>query len=263
MSQLLVGTSGYSYEHWKDVFYPSGLKQSAWLEYYAERFDAVELNVTYYHLPKREVFEAWRRRTPDGFRFAIKGSRLITHYHRLHDVRDSVHTFFRAASGLGDKLEVVLWQLPPKMHLDAPRLDDFCTLVARTSKVRQAFEFREKSWFAEETYDVLRRHGYALCIASSPTWETAEEVTAPFTYLRFHGGRVLYGSDYSEDELVMWAGKARRWLDGGSDVYAFFNNDVHGYALGNARRLSELVRGRNQAKKTRVGRPAAPLREGR
>jgi uncharacterized protein YecE (DUF72 family) len=263
MSGFVVGTSGYAYQHWKDVFYPRGLAQSKWLEYYAEHFGAVELNVTYYHLPKHEVFESWRKRTPDGFRFAIKGSRLITHYHRLHDVREPVHTFFRAASGLGDKLEVVLWQLPPKMRLDAPRLDEFCRLVGRDSKRRQAFEFREKSWFTEETYEILRRHGCALCIANSPTWETAEEITAPFTYLRFHGGRLLYGSDYSEDELAMWAGKARRWLEAGTDVYAFFNNDMHGYALGNARRLSELLGGMKQTEHIRDGRKAAPLREGR
>lgn len=263
MSRLLVGTSGYSYQHWKGVFYPQGLKQAAWLYYYAERFEAVELNVTFYRLPDHEVFEDWRRRTPDGFRFAVKGSRLITHYHRLHDVREAVHTFFRAASGLGNKLEVVLWQLPPKMRADAARLNAFCSLLRRYSKARQAFEFRQESWFAEETYEVLRRHGYALCIANSPGWETAEEITAPFTYLRFHGGRVLYGSDYSEAELRQWARKARRWLGGGTDVYAFFNNDAHGYALGNARRLRELLGGRNEAKNVRDGRSAAPFREGR
>jgi uncharacterized protein YecE (DUF72 family) len=241
--RFLCGTSGYVYQHWKDVFYPPEVKPPHWLEYYAEHFDAVELNVTYYNLPKRETFEHWRERTPDAFRFAIKGSRLITHYHRLHDVDDAVAEFFKHAAGLGDKLDVVLWQLPPRMHADPERLDAFCALATRVSTVRHAFEFRDAAWFAPEVYAVLRRHGCALCVADSPTLRTPEEITAGFTYLRFHGGRVLYGSEYSAEELEHWARRTRTWLRRGIDVYAFFNNDAHGFAVSDARRLSDLVRG--------------------
>jgi uncharacterized protein YecE (DUF72 family) len=252
-ARFVCGTSGYSYQHWKGVFYPPEVKPPHWLEFYADHFDAVELNVTYYNLPKRETFESWREHTPDDFRFVAKGSRLITHYHRLHDVDDAVREYFSRASGLGEKLDAVLWQLPPKMHADAERLDAFCALVNRVSAVRHVFEFRESSWLAPEIYAVLRRHGCALCIANSPTWDTAEEITADFTYLRFHGGRVLYGSEYSPEELEAWADKARKWLGRGIGVYAFFNNDAHGFAVSDAQRLRGYVLGTK--KKGRLRRP--------
>lgn len=259
-ARLLVGTSGYSYQHWKGVFYPPDVHEPRWLEYYAEHFDAVELNVTFYNLPKPETFTEWHDRTPDGFRFAIKGSRLITHYHRLHDVDEAVATFFDHASGLGGKLDAVLWQLPPRMKPDPERLDAFCALVKHASPARHAFEFRDPAWFAPETYRVLKRHRCALVLADSPSLKTPAELTAPFTYLRFHGGAVLGGSEYSEEELAPWAERARGWLAGGTDVYAFFNNDAHGFALADARRFPALVRGTKEDTKALL-RPAGRASE--
>lgn len=257
MAAFVCGTSGYSYEHWRGVFYPPEVRQPHRLEYYAQHFGAVELNVTYYNLPKREVFESWRQRTPDDFRFAIKGSRLITHYHRLHDVDEAVATFFEHAAGLGGKLAVVLWQLRAEMKPDAERLDTFCALVARVSKVRQVFEFRDDSWFDEAIYEVLRRHHFGLCIADSPTLKTPQVLTADFTYLRFHGSTKRYDSDYTDAELRPWAKRARGWLDDGRDVFAFFNNDPHGYAVANARRLRELVAGNTRSDDAQCAASAA------
>jgi uncharacterized protein YecE (DUF72 family) len=246
--RFLWGTSGYSYDHWREVFYPKGMKTGDRLAYYAEHFPAVELNVTHYRLPDRDVFSSWRAQTPDDFRFVLKGSRLITHFKRLLDPKDAVREFFDHASGLRDKLECVLWQLPPKMPADAGRLDAFCEVVGHVSPVRQAFEFRNDTWFAEEVYDVLRRHGCALCVAHSPERKPREVLTAPFTYLRFHGGEKMYDSDYTDQELARWARLARRWLKAGTDVYAFFNNDPHGYAVEDARGLAALVQGTKMRK---------------
>jgi uncharacterized protein YecE (DUF72 family) len=241
MNRFLYGTSGYSYAHWRDTFYPPRMAPADRLAFYASRFPAVELDVTFYRLPGRDVFARWREVTPETFRFALKGSRLVTHFRRLANADEAVHTFVEHAEGLGDKLEVVLWQLPPSMPPDAERLDAFCTLATSAGPARHAFEFRNPGWFAEETYDVLRAHGCGLCVANAPDGASPDVVTADFTYLRFHGGRALPDAAYSDAELETWADVASRRLLAGCDVYAFFNNDAHAYAPADAQRLSALV----------------------
>lgn len=244
-ARAYIGTSGYNYRHWwEGVFYPREVPQREWLEYYARSFDSVELNVTFYRLPPRSVFEGWKRRTPAGFAFAIKGSRYITHTKRLKDCRDPLNLFFEHAAGLGRKLRVVLWQLHPMMKADSGRLEDFCELLKQTRatrRARHAFEFRHESWFSEEIYDILRERNHALCIAHSPGWPCREVVTAGFVYFRFHGGERLYGSEYSEEELAEWSTKACLYFREGRDVYGYFNNDAHGFAVRNALRLKELT----------------------
>lgn len=243
--KLAVGTSGYSYPHWSTgLFYPQGLPQKRWLEYYARKFNTVELNVTFYRLPKQDIFNNWRRRTPKDFIFSVKGSRYITHLKHLKECERSTVKFFNECEGLGDKLDVVLWQLPPNMRQNSQRLDDFCLkLKAGTgsSKIRQAFEFRHSSWLSAETVEIMKNNGYAICVADSNKWPLFKDVTSDFLYLRFHGGKILYGSNYSEQELSSWA----RWVSGylrqGYDVYAYFNNDSMGYALDNAKNFYELV----------------------
>lgn len=241
-----IGTSGYTYEHWGNgVFYPADLPQKGWLEYYARHFSSVELNVTFYRLPDRSVFRAWARRTPQRFAFVVKGSRYITHVKRLRECREPLGRFMRNAAGLGDKLRLVLWQLPPQMKADAERLAGFCALLARSAyarRLRHAFEFRHASWFDAGIYEALRAGNHALCIAHSPGWPMAQELTADFVYLRFHGGEQLYGSEYSDDELREWAAAAAEWMRRGRDVYAYFNNDARGFAVRNARRLRDLIR---------------------
>lgn len=244
--RVLVGTSGFSYDHWADgVFYPPHLSRSKWLPYYADRFATVELNVTYYRLQRREAFETWDSQTPSDFRFALKGSRLITHYHRLHDVTEAVRTFLERAEPLGQKLEVVLWQLPPRLQVDVPRLDAFCALLRKLSpRLRHSFEFRDRSWFDGGVYRVLEEHGYALCVAHSARWPREEVATAPYVYLRMHGGEKTPDSAYTEAELRGWADKAKAWHDEGRDVYVYFNNDAHGYAVRDAERFRTLAGGR-------------------
>lgn len=274
MGVAYIGTSGFSYPHWRGVFYPQNLPQSKWFEYYCRHFDTVELNVSFYRLPKKETFENWRKKAGPGFVFAIKGNRYITHVKRLKDCREAVERFFEAAEGLvlpprkshGFSLDytrdqpatirgVVLWQLPPKFKLSSnqaiERLSKFLEILPkdwRSSQTRQprltwrqAFEFRDKSWNNTRVCDLLRQYKVAVVFQDFPGWPITEETTADFVYLRFHGRQTLYSSCYTKKNLEGWARKIRRWLNKDLDVYAYFNNDALGYAVENARTLKKLV----------------------
>lgn len=231
-----IGTSGFTYEHWKGVFYPDGLPQRRWLEFYAEHFDTVELNNTFYRMPRAAVCEAWRDRTPEHFLFAVKANRVITHRFRLMDSRGWLGVFLEAAGHLGDKLGPILVQLPPLWHCDVPRLEEF---LSRAPRRRWALEFRDSSWLCGPVYDVLRRHNAALCvhdlIADHP-----REVTADWVYLRYHGASGHDGN-YSSSQLKSAAVTIERHLAAGRDVFAYFNNDVGGYAVRNATELKNRL----------------------
>jgi len=244
MARVFIGTSGFNYRHWGDgIFYPKGLAVSKWLEYYCRNYQTVELNVTFYRLPSESTFKNWYSQTPKDFVFAIKGSRFITHVKKLNNVEEAVGSFFENASGLSQKLGVVLWQFGGNLHANVEKLDEFCKFLERNSvaKVcRHAFEFRHQSWFCDEIYAILRDYSFSLCIAHSKVWPCVEETTADWVYLRFHGG-LLYTSNYSNKELQAWAAKIRKWMGEGKDVYAYFNNDALGFAITNARKLRELI----------------------
>lgn len=201
---LRIGTSGWIYPHWKRVFYPPELRQGGWLRFYAERFDTVEVNYSFYRLPTLEAFAAWREATPPGFCFAVKGSRFITHLKHLKDPVEHVARFCSRAEALGEKLGPVLWQLPPRWYRDDARLEAF--LATLPVHHLNAVEFRDPSWLAEPTYDLLRRYQVALCVANSRGRSLPPEpvLTADWTYLRFHSG--LAGGDYTEEQLQEWAG---------------------------------------------------------
>src|SRR5947208_1204152 len=238
-----IGTSGYAYKHWRNDFYPKGLPEDEWLPFYAERFNSVEINNTFYRLPEKKTFEHWRDQTPKDFCFVIKGSRYLTHLKRLKDAEPGVKNYFKDASGLGSKLSLVLWQLPANFALNVERLTLFAETLDQNSiakKVRHCFEFRHQSWFTEECYEILRRHNFALCIAHSSKWPVREFVTADFVYLRFHGSD-LYGSNYSDRELKSWGKKARELTEDKRDLFAFFNNDARGDAPKNAQTFARLL----------------------
>jgi uncharacterized protein YecE (DUF72 family) len=238
--RIFIGTSGYSYPHWKGVFYPQDLPQNKWLEYYCKFFNTVELNVTFYRLPQKAVFKSWYKRTPKEFYFVVKGSRFITHVKKLADVKEPLSQFFEFAKELKEKLAVVLWQLPPSMTVNLKKLESFCHFL-QEQKMRQTFEFRNPSWFKQDVYDILKKYNFSLCLAHSPRWPLEEIITSDFAYLRFHGGESLYGSDYSDRELKDWAKKAKAWLKDGLDFYAYFNNDAQGFAIKNALKVKELL----------------------
>jgi len=239
MAEVRIGTSGWSYKHWREVFYPRGLPQRRWLEYYGGEFDTVELNATFYRLASESTFSGWRQRSPEGFRFALKASRAITHMKKLGGCEGGVARFISRAELLGNKMGPVLVQLPPKWQCDPPRLAGFLSLLPE--RHRFAFEFRDKSWLCDEVYEMLRRHNAALVRVSAPSYPDAEVSTADFQYLRMHGEKRLYSSKYSEQSLARWTDAIAGWVGEGQAVFVYFNNDARGYAVEDARMLRRLV----------------------
>jgi len=236
---VFVGTSGWQYRDWRTSFYPTKLPQGEWLPYFAAWFGAVEVNNTFYRLPRREVFAAWRQRTPPDFVFALKMSRYLTHLRRLRDPEEPVERFLAAAGGLGDKLGPILLQLPPEMPVDAARLD--AALRVFPARLRLAVEFRDDSWYCGPVREVLAAHGAALCLADrDEDLVTAEWRTADWGYVRFHWGRA--GAGYSDAALSAWAGRIDRFWPEPADVYAFFNNDPQCHAVRDAVRLARDLR---------------------
>ncbi len=233
--RLRVGCSGWNYPHWRGRFYPEGLPERRWLEFYAERFDTVEVNATFYRLPTRSAVARWAEQTPDGFRFAVKASRYLTHLKRLRDIGPGVSRFLERIEPLADagKLGPFLWQLPPSMKRDDERLVE---ALRRLPPGEHAFEFRHETWFAPDVLSLLREHGAALAVGDDKRRPPQPlEATARFAYVRFHYGRRGRNGNYSHAELADWAGRLRSLLV--ERVYAYFNNDWDGFAPRNALEL--------------------------
>lgn len=239
MACYYIGTSGWHYDDWRGRFYPEKLPKTRWLEFYARHFQTLELNNTFYRLPKEDVFRKWGEATPEGFIFSLKVSRLITHIKRLKGCRDEVHHFISKAELLQEKLGPLLYQLPPGLHRDDDLLKAFLSLLPPDGK--HAVEFRHGSWFAEEVYEILRRHRVGFCIFDMPGLTAPLTATTDFVYIRFHGSRRLYSSCYTEEEMADWAKKIARLAKSRKSCYIYFNNDIAGHALKNAQTLSQLL----------------------
>jgi uncharacterized protein YecE (DUF72 family) len=269
MAHAWIGTSGWRYPPWRGVFYPPKLAQRRELAHLAGLVNSVEINGSFYSLQRPESYRAWAAETPDGFLFAVKGSRYITHLKQLRDVRVPLANFL--ASGvlaLGPKLGPLLWQLPPRLRFDAARLDEFLALLPRSTgaaaqlagehderldgraetvtdadrPLRHALEVRHESFRSPEFVALLRAHGVALVVADTAgRFPYLEDVTADLVYVRLHGDTELYTSGYSPDALDRWAGKVRAWLAEGLDVAVYFDNDVKVHAPFDAIGLAERV----------------------
>jgi len=247
MKKVFIGTSGFAYPHWRGIFYPQDLSPKDWFLYYVKHFDTVELNVSFYRLPRKEAFASWRKKAGNNFVFAIKGWRMISHIRKLKKCQEEIKKFFEAANGLKSEMlnlksknySIILWQLPPSLKLDSSLLADFLAMLP--GNWRYAFEFRHPSWGSEKTWEILRKHKAAVVFQDFSGWPVFEEITADFVYLRFHGKESLYSSCYTEKELKDWAGKIKSWQKQGLDVYAYFNNDALGYAIENAKRLKRFA----------------------
>lgn len=236
--RIFIGTSGWTYDDWQGRFYPDDVRRADRLSFYAQQFNAVEVNATFYRLPTANMIQAWNRRLGGRFRLVLKGSRLITHRQRLAECGEEVGQFFERVQQL-QRLAVVLWQLPPTLHKDVARLAAF--LDGLPKLVRHAVEFRHASWWDGEVAETLMQHDAAFVAVSHP--DLSEEIvpTADFLYVRFHGkGRQLYRYDYTDDELTAWAERLTKHLPR-RQLYAFFNNDYEANAPRNARRLRELL----------------------
>jgi uncharacterized protein YecE (DUF72 family) len=221
--RLLVGTSGYSYAPWKGSFYPEKWPAAKMLAYYAERLPTVEINNTFYRMPAADLVQRWASEVPEHFSFVLKSPKRITHDRRLADVEDAVRRFHETAAVLGPKLGPQLYQLPPFLKKDLPRLEAFLALVkAVSATARPAFEFRHASWFSDDVYAALRAHGAALCIAEAEDLATPFEATAGWGYLR------LRRQDYDDAALAAWADRLRAQAPGWSEAYVFFKHEDEG-----------------------------------
>ena len=238
--RCFIGTSGWSYKHWRGPFYPSGMtKGIEQLRFYAERFDTVEANGTFYRLIEVETFRRWREETPPGFVFACKGSRYLTHMKRLKDPERGVLRFFERVEALADKLGPVVFQLPGRFKPDRERLTGFLTALPKGH--RYAFEFRDPRWFEPEILEALARQNVALCLYEFAGQEAPREVTADFVYIRLHGPDGPYQGSYGDAALETWAQRIHAWAKQGLDVYCYFDNDDRAFAPKNALRLKELL----------------------
>jgi len=239
VGRIHLGTSGYVYNHWRGIFYPEGMPPRRWLARYASVFSTVELNNTFYRLPTPASVDGWREGTPHGFRFAAKGSRFLTHMKKLTDTDVGLRRFFDPIERLGDKLDVVLWQLPRQM--DKPDLDKLERFLAALPRhVRHCFEFRSLAWYTRDVCRVLDLYGAAFCehdLVAAPPPRT----TGGFRYLRFHGASAPYTGRYGTQALRPFARSLRRYRDAGGEAYVYFNNDLGGHALFDALDLARLL----------------------
>ena len=235
-----IGTSGWTYPGWREGFY-AGVPQRRWLGHCARHFTALEVNATFYRLLKESTYERWRTETPEGFAFAIKGSRFVTHVKRLREVKESVRLQRARTAGLGPKLKAVLWQLPPGLHKDTDLLRDFAEALSGWPESRHALEFRHASWFDNEVAACLAAHELAACISDAASWPMWEVVTTDLVYVRLHGHERTYASRYGADGLEPWAERARGWLAEGREVHVYFDNDMEGAAPDDALRLMEML----------------------
>jgi uncharacterized protein YecE (DUF72 family) len=243
LHEAYVGCSGWNYRAWRGELYPPRLPARRWLERYAGRLHTVEVNSTFYRLIARSAVEHWVEQTPPGFVFAVKASRYLTHVKRLAGIEQGIAVFYERIEPLlrAGRLGPVLWQLPENFHRDDERLAE---ALRRLPAGRHAFEFRHRSWFTPEVYELLRRHDAALVIGHHPErpFQTLE-ATAGWRYIRFHYGERGRAGNYSERELEGWCRRLHRWRADG-DLFAYFNNDWNAYAPRNAawvaRRLAQL-----------------------
>ncbi len=237
--QIRIGTSGWYYDHWRERFYPRELAKNKWFDYYAQHFDTVEINNTFYHLPKLQTIRTWHERAPQNFVYAVKASRYITHIKRLREPADGLRRFFETISGLGENLGPILYQLPPSLGKDPGLLDAFLSFLPEDQT--SVFEFRHDSWYEQDVYELLARRRAALCIHDMSGEFSARVVTGRIVYLRFHGVVGKYEGAYSRDALRKWAEWLGEQAEAGIGVYVYFNNDVSGHAVNDARKLRELV----------------------
>jgi uncharacterized protein YecE (DUF72 family) len=238
-ARVLVGTSGWHYRHWQGGFYPGGLRQADQLRFYAEKFDTVEVNGTFYRLIAKEALGRWRETTPARFVFACKASRFLTHSKRLKDTGLGLRRFLEPLEALGDKLGPILFQLPGNFRPDLERLAAF--LDALPEGGRYAFELRNPAWFERGLFDLLAARKAALCLYDFEGREAPLEVTAGFVYIRLHGPTGRYQGSYDDAALATWAKRIERWRAKGRDVYCYFDNDEKAYAPGDALRLKAVL----------------------
>ena len=234
-----IGTSGWHYKHWRGPFYPEDLPPPKMLAWYADRFDTVEINNSFYRLPSSDAIAGWCRETPSNFCFAVKASRYITHNRKLKDGAGTSEKFISQMRELGNRLGPILFQLPPSWRVNVERLEEFLSELPR--RHRYVFEFRHDSWHAAEVYAALRRHNVALCMYELAGFQSPVELTADFSYVRLHGPGNKYQGDYTQAQLRTWAKRIETWQKTLKHIFVYFDNDQAAFAAKNAAELKRML----------------------
>jgi uncharacterized protein YecE (DUF72 family) len=249
-----VGCSGWQYKHWRGDFYPADLPTSRWFHWYAQTFDTVEINNSFYRWPDPETFDKWREQAPRRFIYAVKAARFLTHMKKLKDPDEPVRRTFENASHLGLHLGPVLYQLPPRWPVNIDRLQAFLKTLPKGRL--HTIEFREPSWYSDDVFDLLRKYRVALCLHDMQGSATGKMAIGPFIYVRFHFGTQRYGGAYEDGRLNEWAVWLSECAQRGMNVFAYFNNDVGGHAPRDAVRLRDRIMARLQSSRVMSGRRA-------
>jgi uncharacterized protein YecE (DUF72 family) len=236
---IYIGTSGWHYKHWKPQFYPPEVSNARQFEHYANVFDTVEINNSFYRLPPPQVFADWYKSAPANFIFAVKAPRFFTHMKKLIPETDGMARFFDYAGHLKEKLGPVLFQLPPRWKINTERLRLFLTQLPKG--LRFAMEFRNVTWYSEEVYEMLKEFNVAFCIYELDGHISPLIVTADFTYIRLHGPGAKYQGSYTDKILAQWATRIRKWVRARKDVYVYFDNDQEAFAVFNAVTLHDML----------------------
>jgi uncharacterized protein YecE (DUF72 family) len=239
MKRIRIGCSGWNYRHWRERFYPKGLPQRLWFDFYAGHFDTVEINNSFYRLPKAETFEAWRAQAPPGFCYAVKANRFLTQAKKLKDCAEPLARMMRPFRALGDRLGPVLYQLPPRFRINLDRLEEFLELAP--ADVTNVFEFRDPSWYSDETRALLERYGASFCVHDMPGSATERIAVGRAAYVRLHGSAGKYWGRYPDKALLDWTDWLVEQARVGRTVWCYFNNDIEAHAIQDARTLKTMV----------------------
>jgi uncharacterized protein YecE (DUF72 family) len=237
--QIRVGTSGWHYDDWAGRFYPADMKKSDWLSFYMQHFDTVEINNTFYHLPKETSIERWQKQAPKDFVYTVKANRYITHIKKLKDTAEELTRFYERIKPLGSNLGPVLFQLPPSLHKNIKLLAGFLDMLPKRRLA--VFEFRQESWYCDEVYELLDKNGAGFCTHDMPGKVSPRIVTGKLLYLRLHGATGRYSGNYPTKTLQDWAQWIRQSAKPSQNIYAYFNNDYNAYAVNNAKQLRQML----------------------
>jgi len=241
-SKIHVGTSGWSYKHWTGLYYPKQVKIKEYLSFYAQEFCTAEINNSFYRLPKETTLLNWITMVPDHFKFCPKMSRYLSHMKKLHDATEPVERFCSLFDAIKERLGPVLIQLPAGFHFHPELTEEFYQILETKNDFRFAMEVRHESWLSDESIRLMKRYQICLVFADSDQFPYHEEITTKDIYVRLHGPSQLYASSYDDNYLTDFARKLKRWRSDGHEIWVYFNNDVHGYAIANARRTLELIK---------------------
>ncbi|ADQ05862.1 protein of unknown function DUF72 [Caldicellulosiruptor hydrothermalis 108] len=240
-AKIYIGTSGFSYSHWKGIFYPENLPSAKRFEFYTTYFQTTEINSSFYRLPQEKIILNWYSSSPDSFVFSLKAPRTITHIKRFCEVEEEWNKFKNRIKLLKGKLGPILLQLPPSFKAEDENLRRILKFLDGKENFKFAIEFRHKSWCSEGIYDILKNKNIAWVIADSSRYPKAKIITANFTYIRLHGPKEMFASCYSDDDLKNLANDIKEYSKACEEIYVYFNNDFNGYAVKNAKTLMDIV----------------------